>query len=82
MTASTASERQLVSQIELARDLNLTDRRIRQLITERILPPAREAGFDLELCRQLTGCIRTAPTGIGSGHSTRLRIWPGRLHNL
>jgi hypothetical protein len=55
MAATTATERQLVSQIELARDLNLTDRRIRQLVTERILPPARDEGFDLELCRQRYG---------------------------
>jgi hypothetical protein len=52
MTATTASERILVSQLELARDLNLTDRRIRQLVTERILPPPREEGHDLHLSRR------------------------------
>ncbi|MCK1618907.1 hypothetical protein IVA96_20160 [Bradyrhizobium sp. 159] len=52
MTATTAREPVFVSQIELAHDLKLTDRRIRQLVDERILPPARDEGHDLELSRQ------------------------------
>ncbi|WP_035714974.1 hypothetical protein [Bradyrhizobium genomosp. I (2014)] len=50
MTETTAPV--FVSQIELARDLKLTDRRIRQLVDERILPRARDEGYDLELSRQ------------------------------
>ena len=49
---TTTSEQIFVSQLELARDLNLTDRRIRQLVTERILPPARDEGHDLALSRE------------------------------
>ena len=49
---TTAPEPIFVSQIELARDLNLTDRRIRQLVDERILPPPRDEGHDLELSRE------------------------------
>lgn len=41
-----------VNQAELARDLCLTDRRVRQLVEERIVPRARDEGFDLELCRR------------------------------
>jgi hypothetical protein len=52
MTAKTAFERIFVSQIELAKDLNLTDRRIRQLVEERILPPVRDEGHDLALSRE------------------------------
>jgi hypothetical protein len=52
MTSAATPERTFVSQIELARDLKLTDRRIRQLVAERILPPAREEGHDLELSRR------------------------------
>lgn len=40
-----------VSQIALAKDLGLTDRRIRQLAELRILPTARDEGHDLELSR-------------------------------
>src|SRR4051794_18089183 len=39
-----------VSQVELARGLGITDRRIRQLVDERILPPAADGGFALDLC--------------------------------
>ncbi|TFW56256.1 hypothetical protein CT676_35960 [Bradyrhizobium sp. MOS001] len=52
MTATRSSEPVFVSQIELARDLNLNDRRVRQLVDERVLPPARPEGHDLELSRQ------------------------------
>ena len=51
MTA-TAPERVFVSQLALARDLNLSDRRVRQLVAERILPPPRDEGHDLDLSRQ------------------------------
>jgi hypothetical protein len=40
-----------VSQTALAKDLRLTDRRVRQLVEERVLPPARDRGYDLELSR-------------------------------
>lgn len=36
---------------ELAMDLGLTERRVRQLVSEHIFPPA-EDGFDRDLCRQ------------------------------
>ncbi|MEH2503736.1 hypothetical protein V1290_002547 [Bradyrhizobium sp. AZCC 1578] len=49
---TTSSEPVFVPQIELAKDLGLTDRRIRQLVEQRILPPARDEGHDLELSRQ------------------------------
>jgi hypothetical protein len=40
-----------VSQIELARQLHLTDRRIRQMVEERLLPHPNDDGYDLDLCR-------------------------------
>lgn len=49
---TTAPDPVFVSQIELAKDLNVTDRRVRQLVTERILPPARDEGHDLALSRE------------------------------
>jgi hypothetical protein len=44
-------EKRMVSQIDLAKALRLTDRRIRQLVDERILPPALSDGHEFELCQ-------------------------------
>ena len=41
-----------LSQAKLAQHLGITDRRVRQLVEEKILPPADEAGgYDAEFCR-------------------------------
>src|SRR5215207_6477542 len=42
-----------VNQAELALELGITDRRVRQLVEERILrEPRSDDGYDLELCRR------------------------------
>ena len=51
MTSNSAPSR--VSQIDLARDLGLTDRRIRGLVDEKIIPAADDDGlFELTHCRR------------------------------
>ncbi len=41
-----------VSQKELAKELGVTDRRVRQLVKERIIPAPRDESYDLDLCRR------------------------------
>jgi hypothetical protein len=52
-----------VSQIELARDLRVTDRRIRQMVDERLLPRPNEDGHDLEICRSRYDLYRSGTSG-------------------
>ncbi len=40
-----------VSQKELTQELGVTDRRICQLVAEKILPEPTDHGYDLEMCR-------------------------------
>jgi hypothetical protein len=45
-----AAKTNLVDQRTLARELNVTDRRVRQMVEEFILPDARDGLYDLDLC--------------------------------